>query len=349
MGLKDRSPYLMWGGKIDPLSEIRNAGIITTGKVFWVKDPSDEDYLTLKDSVGQENFFDTIQAAIDKCVSDRNDYVMVCPKKDGAAWALTAAIDLNEDRVHLISVGYNRTNVGYSNVIEGYAATTAHDTEFINVSGKGCEIAGFQFRGTGAATAAAAVTGTVTGGMLYTSTGADDLWVHDCSLDLMGSSVSSYDKLGGIIASAATVAGLRLENVAVHMGTLNSGTVVIIKQGAECKDWVVKDSTFTFLAGDTDHEPIVCGTGDIGMFLFDNCKFVNTNAGTAPASLAVGDVTPDQGVVLFHYCSGVNITTFGTDDCMFQAPTIPGATAAADAVINPGIAVTGTATIPVGK
>ena len=122
MGLKDRSPYLMWGGKIDPLSEIRNAGIITTGNVFWVKDPSDADYVSFKDEVGRENLFDTIQAAINKCTSDQNDYVMVCPKKDGAVWQLSAALDLNKNRVHLISVGYNRTNVGYSNIIEGYAA-----------------------------------------------------------------------------------------------------------------------------------------------------------------------------------------------------------------------------------
>ena len=84
------------GAKIDPMSEIRNAGILTTSEVYWVKDLGDDDYVSLKNQVGKHYITNTIQDAIDKCVSDQNDYVMVCPKKDGSAWEMGTAITQNK-------------------------------------------------------------------------------------------------------------------------------------------------------------------------------------------------------------------------------------------------------------
>ena len=69
------------GQKINPLSDIMNLGIQTTGNVVFVKDPGDADYRTVREAVGRENIYDTIQAAIDspKVRDGLNDYVVVCP------------------------------------------------------------------------------------------------------------------------------------------------------------------------------------------------------------------------------------------------------------------------------
>ena len=48
--------------KINPLSDIANLGIQTTGNVAFVKHPSDADYIRVKEDVGNDKLFDTIQA-----------------------------------------------------------------------------------------------------------------------------------------------------------------------------------------------------------------------------------------------------------------------------------------------
>src|SRR3990167_9764160 len=79
---------LVSGNKINPLSDIANLGIVTTGNVVFVKDPGDDDYRRVKEDVGNENLFDTIQAAIDspKIRDGKNDYIIVCPKDDNTAY-----------------------------------------------------------------------------------------------------------------------------------------------------------------------------------------------------------------------------------------------------------------------
>jgi len=335
--------YWHLGGKIDPLGEIINAGILTSGSVFWVKDSSDLDYKSFKDQVGKEHCFTGIQAAIDKCVSDRNDYVMVCPKKDGAVWQLSAAIDLNEDNVHLISVGYGKTQYGYSNILEGWAASTVHDDEFINITGKNCEVAGFCFSGTGAGTAASSVTGTMDNAMLYLSSGAHNTWVHDCHFKLTGSNVGVWDDMTGMIASAGTIHGFRMDNVSVtSAAALTEGTIEFLVQGAECADWSIHDSKFTYWSSGAGHHGVAIGTGDIGLLLFKRCNFVNLNAATAVTTMCSGNITAEQGVALFDNCTSIGITCMGTDDLVYVAPTNSGSAAISDA----GAANIGTATLP---
>lgn len=335
--------YWHLNGKVDPISEIVNAGILTTGNVYWVKDINDDDYIEFKDRVGRQFVYTDIQSAIDKCVDDQNDYVMVCPKKDGAAWELTVAIDLNKNKVHLISVGYGRTNTGFTNTITGFGAAVQHDDEFLHVTGTACEVAGFHFAGTGAATAVSPK-GTIDNGLLYLN--APDCYVHDCHLSITGSAATAWNKLGkGVIsAGSAAASGARFENVNIESITVGAGTPVLFNTGEENKEWQVKDSTFTFWAGNTDHEPIIAGTGAIGMFSIDNCKFININSGTLPVSVVNGDVTATEGVVLIDYCSAVNVTAMGTNDATFVVPTTSGT--AVNTMKNPGIGIIGTTKLP---
>lgn len=343
---KSTYPFSAFGGKIDPISELRNSGLVTSGDVYWVKDPSDDDYLSFKDAVGGSEYcYDTIQEAINKCTNDQNDYVMVCPKKDMAVWQLSAAIDLNKDKVHLISVGYGRQSKGYSNILEGYAATTTHDDEFLHITGSGCEVAGFYIHGTGAGTAATGY-GTISNGLLYFSGTCEDVWVHDCTVRADGSNAAVWDTLAGVVAGSVGVKNVRLTNVSIETGTaLTTGTTVLLGVGGACKDWTVEDCTFKWWNSATTNRPINIGTGDIGALLFDQCKFLNINAATAPASLCTGNIAAESGIALFHFCSAVGVTAYGTDTEVYVAPTASGTSAGAK-MQNTLIAIVGTCASP---
>ena len=339
MAFKDTYPFSAFGGKIDPISEIRNAGIITSGDVYWVKDPSDDDYVSFKDAIGRENLFDTIQGAIDKCVDDQNDYVMVCPKKDGAAWALGTAIDMNKSRVHLFSVGYTKAVHGYTNDLVGYAAATMDD-EIIHVTAEGCEIAGFRLHGT----AGTGSGGTLDNGLLYLSGSAHNLWVHDCTIENSGTQWDD-EVPTGLVAAAAGQHGARFDNCVIG-GTVeeSSGTQVPVTCSGAGRRWEFNDCKFMMLAGAVGQKFAVAGTGAIEYTLFNRCKFINTDQGNLPASAVTGDVADDEGVVLVDYCTGLNITAFGTDDNCWVAPNQ--AAGSKNIVANPGISIIGSAVAP---
>jgi hypothetical protein len=79
-----------------------------------------------------------IQAALDACVANRNDYVLVMPS--AATYTLTAALVMNKKNVHLIAPGgLGRVN-GANNSTRVQAAAASY---FVNVAAASVEIAGF--------------------------------------------------------------------------------------------------------------------------------------------------------------------------------------------------------------
>ena len=147
MSLKQFDPFLALGGKIDPLSEIRNAGIITNGSVFWVKSGSDSDWVTFQDQVGAANIRNTAQEAVSAARDDMNDYILVVPPVDSGIFALGTAVDLNKDRLHLLGVGAGR-RPQFENgpTFRGFVAANGIDTELVNITGAGVEVGGLRSR-----------------------------------------------------------------------------------------------------------------------------------------------------------------------------------------------------------
>src|SRR3990167_1656368 len=92
--------------KIDPLTEIRNAGIVTNGEVYWVSSTADSDHTERTDELGRSVVKTGLQVAIDGAETDQNDYIMVIPTDGGTARRLGTAVDVNEDRLHILGVGY---------------------------------------------------------------------------------------------------------------------------------------------------------------------------------------------------------------------------------------------------
>lgn len=336
MPLTRYEPFLAQGGKIDPISEIRNAGIITSGDVYWVSNESDGQHRARTDSLGRGVVKTSIQAGIDATLADQDDYVLVVPQDANASWAPGTAVDMNKRKVHLVSVGYGKSVHGYTNTIEGYAVT-AMDDEIVHVTQEGCEIAGFRILGT----AGTGSGGTLDNGLLYLSGSALNLWVHDCEITATGAQWDD-DGFTGMVASADDQHGLRMDNVAVG-GTVAeaSGSQLPVAQGAESQNWEFHDCKFWMLAGNTGQEFVSAGTGNIDYFLINRCQFINLDQGNAVASAVTGNVTDDEGVVHINYCSGVNVTELGTDDNAWISPAASGTL---NSVYDPGIAI-GTAMV----
>ena len=336
MAFKDTYPFLAMGGKIDPLSEVYGAGLITSGSVFYVKNSTDSDYTTFKDRVGADVVFNDIQSAINKCKSDRNDYVFVCPKEDGSVWALGTALDVNKDRVHLISMGYTKARGGYSNVLQGYVSATGVDTSIVDVTGAGCEIAGFHIKGT----CGTAALGTISGGLLRlgtASTGtAHSTWVHDCKIESTSAISQSEDIVTISSTVAAGVDGNRFDDCwignagadPISAAKVNGGTSGPINTEFHNCQFVVN-------SGSTTDAIVTMGTGATKWTLFNQCDFVNLDQTNKPASALTGAVKADN-MVLLRYCTGVNVTDFGTDTEVMVAPAESGTIQKA---YNPGLAI----------
>src|SRR3990167_3481025 len=169
--------------KIDPLSEIRNAGIVTNGDVHWVSSTLDSDHTARTDALGRKEVRGSLQSAIDEVVSDQNDYVLVIPTDGGTVRTLGTAVDVNEDRVHILGVGAKPAPMSYNGLtFQGYVAANGIDTELLNITGAGVEIGGLKFLGTSGTAAGGTITALMRIGTAASGT-PHDLWMHDVHIE----------------------------------------------------------------------------------------------------------------------------------------------------------------------
>lgn len=325
MAFKDSQPFLAFGGKIDPLSEIRNAGIVTSGRVLWVKAVADADYNTVKDSVGADVMFNDANSAIARTRNDKNDYVLVTPSDANAVYTLGSSIDLNKARVHMVGVGYNRNPLNYAVTFRGFATTsggTPIDSELINVTGGGVEIAGIRVLGTSGTSAG----GTLSNGMLFIGTGstgtAHDLYVHDSTFEMTPASLGTP----AIVNTPGTVHGARFENVwlgNVAAGAESAGNAGVVALGAGGKRWVFQNSTFMLNSGSVATDAfITAGSGAKEYTMFKNCDFLSIGTGLITSAVR-GTITVGNPVYMRDN-GYVGVAQAGTDPSVFKTPVASG-------------------------
>ncbi len=341
--------YFHLNGKVDPISEIVNAGILTTGDVYWVKDIDDADYIEFKDRVGRQFVYTDIQSAIDKCVDDQNDYVMVCPKDDGAAWHVlrdVGGINLNKDKVHLIGVG--QTNNEYGVVIEGFGTSgvgtsgggTLTDNGLLFVSGDGCEVSGIKLNATagtgGGGTAETAACMNITGQAPY---------LHNMSFVMTGLDWDAGTPSGAISVGSAVDNG-KIHDCYINYGTNTAvGTFAGLNFTFDNEGWDVKNTNFVTLVGEQENAAVflapgtALGAGDV--LTMENCQFLNYNSGT-PALSALRGTVMSGGLVHLKDCSSLYTVAMGTNNLVYNSPSYAGGTIN-NLIQNPGIAVIGTA------
>lgn len=328
--------------KIDPLSEVRNAGIVTSGEVFWVSSSSDADHAERRGLLGAFYVPETIQAAIDKAVSDANDYILVIPTDGGTARPLGTAIDVNEDRVHILGLGAKPGPQAYNGLcFRGYVAADGIDTELVNITGAGCEIGGVKFLGTSGTADGGTITALMRIGTAASGT-PHDLYLHDVHVESDQAAAANGtawivnvtgDVAGGIV-------GLRFDRC--WLGNWSWAPAAIVNFGGTAGPTRAEfnDCTFVTDAQATGDDFAVMGTGVTGYTIFRNCDFINVEAGTLVASALTGAVLVDNPVLLKN-CSYINVTQAGTDTEVFKTPAFSGTQAA---VADPGISI-GTACI----
>ena len=348
-------PALAWGvDKIDPISEVRNAGILTTGNVVWVKHPSDADYRTVKDAIGREFLFDDPQAAIDssKVRGGLNDVIIVCPRDNQSPWVVTgtpAGINLNKDNVHLLGLGAGQS-FGSSSVIleQPGTAGTIGTMGILQVTGDGCEVAGFTFLGTAGTSVGGTMGDGGDGGLVTVGAGVQGLDLHDFKIEKTGvqwdagtSGLLGTPNGNLVIGSAANNITIR-DGAIVGTGAL-AGEANSVKLMFNNTDIRIKNVEMTqwITAAAGRFISAAPGTATAVQLIADRCKFINLS-GTAPSS-AFGGTMAVGAVAAMNECSAIGtVVQAGTPGSTFITPVYGTATV----IRNPYLGIGTAAIIP---
>ncbi len=316
--------------KIDPLSEIRNAGIVTNGEVFWVSSTTDSDHRERTDLLGNQAVKISLQQAIDAAETDGNDYILVVPTDGGTARRLGTAVDVNEDRLHILGLGHKPGIQSYDGLtFDGFAIASpaGNDTELVYVSGAGVEIGGLKFLGTSGTAALGTITATFRAGTASSGT-PHDLWLHDVSIEnnnaaAAGGTAPVFEVTGDV---ATGIRGLRVDRCWIGNSSFGPTPLVNLVGTAGPSRAEFHDSVFVVDAQATTDAFVTGGTGNTEYMLFKNCNFLNVESGTLNASVYSGAAGADTPV-LFSYCSAVNVTQLGSGVSMYKSPAFTGTAA----------------------
>jgi hypothetical protein len=310
------------------LGKVVGAGMLTTGRICFVKAVDDTDRRDFLVNIPKRDRFDTIQAALNVCKDDANDYVLVAPNDANAAWAQTDDLDVKGTgeagrALHLIGLerGPNQPEISFS---------TAKALRIGNgaVTGDRCrnvELANFRISASGTTN------------------------VH--CLELGDSNGFTYDTIirNCHIASTATTAAKAeikdfstqayFENCRIGQPTTHCDDNYLQGAGAAAAGITIfKDCEFIhFAAATTDQYATTVASGNT---LFLRCTFYNANH--AAQAIATGIVS--AGMAILANCHMV-ATTMATTAKSLAAPSGMGVNVALADVFNPGIMVDGVAPI----
>lgn len=331
--------------KIDPLSEIRNAGIITNGDVYWVSSSSDSKHRDRTDLLGRGVVKTSLQAGIDAAKNDNNDYVLVIPTDSGTVRSLSEGVNVNKRRVHILGVGNKPTPMGYDGLtFEGFATTSTVDTELVNITSAGVEIGGLKFLGTSGTSANGTITAYMRIGTASTGT-PHDLWIHDVHVE--NTQAAAAGGTAPLVSISGNVAGgikgITIEDSWIGNWNWAPSAVLVTAGTAGPTRMTLKRNTFVIDAQATTDDFIVLGTGATEFTLLEGNRYINVEAGTAPASAITGALLVDNPVFSVDE-RAINVTAIGTDTELLVSPIQAGTAGAG--MHNPGIGIVGTAPIP---
>lgn len=330
--------------KIDPLTEVRNAGIVTNGDVFWVSSETDSNHRDRVDALGRGVVKTSLQAGIDATETDDNDYVLVVPTDGGTVRPLGTAVDINEDRVHVLGVGFKPAPMAYNGLtFEGFVAANGIDTELVNVTGAGVEVGGLKFLGTSGTAAGGTITALFRAGTAASGT-PHDMWVHDVHVEsTQAAAANGTAPIFEVTGNVATgIEGVRVDRSWFGNRAWAPTPVVNLAGTAGPTRAEFHDSTFVMDTQATTNAFVTGGTGVTHYVLFKNCDFVNVESGTLNASVYSGVASTDNPV-LFRDCSAVNVTQVGSGANMYKSPAFSGTAAA---ITDVGISIGTAAIIP---
>jgi len=200
----------------------------TLGKIFFVGHADDSwtadlSYEFPVDRDGDQRFYPTvasadtddlaIQAALDKCVAGRNDYVIVMPSTND--YDLGAKLTMSKRDVHLIGMDYlsNRQEEGSNSAVKIHQT---YDDDIILLTGGNCEVAGFYFKNYNNQG-----TIVVTGGI------ADCMHIHHNHFNLNATSTSGVPQID-CSASSSSFILIERNTFATNVSSLTFSSIINI-------------------------------------------------------------------------------------------------------------------------
>ena len=321
MGIRTLLPGMAINGlKVDPLSEIRNSGIMTNGSVLWVKQVADADYTNFADQVGADVIRNTIADSLLQTRDERNDYVMVIPADANAVYGQGTAVDITNDRVHMVGVGYGEAKRSYSITVRSNMGTVP-DTELLHVSGAGVQIAGLRFLGTLGTNAG----GTMSNGVARIA--GHDFWAKSCVFE---DSTNIWGTPPVVRGMGTLAHDARFDDCFFAItGTGNvesAGNSALVVGGDGNKRWEFNNGRFTMPMGSTTETYFSPGTGAKERTEFNDCYFGNTLGTRFVTTSAIRGSTDANNPVLLTNCRSIALTAFGTDPNVFSVPNQSGTT-----------------------
>lgn len=245
------------------------------GRIFYVHGFNGDDN---NNGIDPGTPFATIAHALDQCVDDRNDYIIVLDH-----WQEAMPIDINKTRVHIIGLSISSN---HPFVMLNAAADTAIFT--VTASSNNCEIAGFSFGGGASHAAIENVGGTPMG-----------LYIHDCEF---GHSFAGNTPQDGILIDL-NATNLRVEhctflgNEAEGGGTITRDGIRFIG-GGDPLGGVFKDNVFTGIPGvGINIAAVAANTG--GFIILEN-KFFAEIADAKAAGWAITLTANVKGSLVSH-------------------------------------------------
>lgn len=313
------------------VSQLAGSGLLSTGRVFAVKDPSDSDMADFRNKFPYVDRFATIQAALDECRNGTNDYVFVCPKVNATdasrTWSVGTVLSMNKSNVHLIGVGAVGSPSGKPRLVTT-AATGAiivgSATTYTDVV-RGVEIANLHMTHSG---------NTPTVILNIDSTApVHGTWVHDCTIAgaVTGTGlVSEVDEDG-----LDTVYDRCTFGQADTVWLSNHNMCVDIEAGAKRTRFNhCLFLTFADVVGvvfvEVAATPTYC--------IFDTCRFVNIDT-TQALTHGIGGGTAKTVLLLDCLMDGATIA--GETSTTRIAPVAQGNSVTAADIFNPGLAADG--------
>lgn len=250
---------------------------------------------------------DGIQTALDACVANRNDYVIVNPSESD--YDLTAALTMSKKAVHLICPagwGYDR---GATNACR--IEQTTDDEPLIEVSASAVEISGFYFKNNYITTA---------GGGIILSNTTYGLNIHHNYFAMRLKTTTNEPMIGPLIANTTGDAGAWstiYRNVFQSQSGASATIPAIVRFNSQATG--VRVIACDFAIGDTDNTATVgCLVGSVKGYVGD-CNFMAhqtaSGAGVFTHCISIhssGSAIGNRAAVKSNMLVG------GTDECSFS-------------------------------
>lgn len=309
------------------LGRLAGAGIMSTGRIHIVKDPSDTDYNEAEwavDILGANIYGDkwhrTIAAGVAALRDGVHDYLFVCPKSDNSSWAPGASVTLDLNHVHLIGVG----TAGSRPIIEfagAYVLTLGGSTGLLGV-----ELGNVEVKGTGASHVVTL--------LVHASTA--NAWIHDSKIHSSTGAAATFD-VDDDSDDALFQRCLLGNGTTAHTNT----GYFVVNHGSTCRGPVFEDCIFVIIASDAgDAFGNVGGTAN--PVILRRCLLYNNSA----TAMTAGFIAANKMVYL-EDCSMLQATAMGTTAKSLTSPGGVTLVTTASDVYNPRIGIDGAEPIAV--